>query len=235
MFGVAGRLDLIMPERSPAEYFIRPLQRSDREAVREICVSTAWLGEPGRGHIPDGWIWAEFWTRYFTDRAPRDSWVLCGAGDGRVVGYLMGASDVRRFDRYVPFLIPGIVLRAIRKRLIRRSETRAAVAAMLRSIACGEMSISPALARDYPATMHVDLLSEARGRRYGARLYELFERQMRSLGVAGIHGQTLSVNKPVAGFCRNAGFTLAARGPVCAFDHVEIQPIEILTWTKSLR
>jgi ribosomal protein L32 len=146
----------------------------------------------------------------------------------------MGTSDVRRFERYIPFLIPGIVLRAIRKRLLRRSETRAAVVAMSKSIACGEMSIPHRVARDYPATMHVDLLDEARGRHFGARLYKLFEKRMRSLGVAGIHGQTLSVNKPVAGFCENAGFTLTARSPIHAFDHVETEPIEILTWTKSL-
>ncbi len=115
-----------MPERSPAECFIRPLRRSDRRSVRDICVATAWLGDPGRGHIPDDWIWAEFWTRYFTDRDPQNSWTLCRGGDGRVVGYLMGTSDVRRFDRYIPFLIPGIVLRAIRKRLLRRPETRRA-------------------------------------------------------------------------------------------------------------
>ena len=224
-----------MPESRPIECFIRRLRRSDRGAVRDICVATAWLGGPGRGHVPDDWIWAEFWTRYFTDRELRSSWALCGAGDGRVVGYLMGTSDVRRFERYIPFLIPGIVLRAIRKRLLRRAETRRAVVAMLKSIAGGEMSIPPRLARDYPATMHIDLLGEARGRRLGARLYELFEGQMRSLGVAGIHGRILSVNKPIARFCRNAGFTLTARSPIHAFDHVETEPIEILTWTKPLR
>jgi len=159
-----------MPERSSMEFFIRPLRRSDRRSVRDICVATAWLGEGGDGHIPDDWIWAEFWTRYFTDREPQNSFALCGVGDGRVAGYLIGTSDVRRFDRYIPFLIPGIVLRAIRKRLIRRRETRAAAASMLKSIAGGEMSISPAMVRDYPATMHIDLLGEARGRGYGQAL-----------------------------------------------------------------
>jgi len=224
-----------MPARSSMGFFIRPLRRSDRRSVRDICVATAWLGEGGDGHIPDDWIWAEFWTRYFTDREPQNSFALCGVGDGRVAGYLIGTSDVRRFDRYIPFLIPGIVLRAIRKRLIRRRETRAAVASMLKSIAGGEMSISPVMVRDYPATMHIDLLGEARGRGYGARLYELFEGQMRSLGVAGIHARTLSVNRPISRFLGNTGFALIARGPIGAFDHIETEPIEILTWAKSLR
>jgi len=223
-----------MAERSNMECFIRPLQRSDRQAVRDICVATAWLGGPGRGHVPDGWIWAEFWTRYFTDRAPQNSWVLCNSGHRRVVGYLMGTDDVRRFDRYIPFLAPGIVLRAIRMRLLRRPDTRVAAVAMLKSLVRGEMSISPGLVRKYPATMHIDLLDEARGSRYGARLYELFAGRMESLGAAGIHAQTLSVNKPITRFCRNAGFTLANSKPIRAFQHVESEPIEILTWTRSL-
>jgi hypothetical protein len=216
------------------ECFIRPLRRADRGAVRDICVETAWLGGPGRGHIPDGWIWAEFWTRYFTDRNRRNSWVLCDSASGRVAGYLMGTDDVRRFDNYAPFLIPGIVLRAIRKRLIRRAETRAAVAAMLKSIACGEMSIPQTVVRDYPATMHIDLLDEARGRRYGVELYKLFVEQMQSLGVTGIHAQTLSVNEAITRFCESAGFTLTGVKPIGAFKHVESAPIDILTWTKPL-
>ena len=223
-----------MPEHSSMECFIRPLRPADRQAVRDICAATAWLGEPGSGHIPDSWIWAEFWTRYFTDRAPQNSWSLCDCVDRRVVGYLMGTDDASRFDHYMPFLIPGIVLRAIRKRLLRRVDTKAAVLAMLKSIASGEMSIPPAIARKYPATMHIDILAEARGRRYGAKLYELFVQRMLSLGVTGIHAQTLSVNKPITRFCGNAGFTLACSKTIGAFKHVESEPIEIFTWTKLL-
>jgi GNAT superfamily N-acetyltransferase len=223
-----------MPQRCTAKCFIRPLRRADRQAVRDICIQTAWLGGPGKGHIPDRWIWAEFWTRYFTDRAPQNSWVLCSPGDDRVVGYLTGTDDVRRFDAYTPFLAPGIILRAIRKRLLRWPDTRAAVVSMLKSIASGEMSIPPALVRDYPATMHIDLLAEARGRGYGVELYETFLRRMESLGVRGVHAQTLSVNEPITRFCRDAGFTLAGGKPIGAFEHAETEPIEILTWTKSL-
>ncbi|MCP4379052.1 MAG: GNAT family N-acetyltransferase [bacterium] len=224
-----------MSERLSAEYFIRPLRRSDRRAMRDICVATAWMGDPGAGHVPDGWIWAEFWTRYFTDREPQNSFALCDSGKECVAGYLMGTSDARRFDRYIPFLIPGIILRTIRKRLISRCQTRAGILAMLKSIVSGQMDIPPALVRQYPATMHIDMLPEARGQRYGVKLYELFVNKMLSLGVAGIHAQTLSVNKPITRFCQTAGFTLVASKPIEAFSHVEPDPIEILTWTKSLR
>jgi GNAT superfamily N-acetyltransferase len=145
----------------------------------------------------------------------------------------MGTDDVRRFDRYAPFLIPGIILRAIRRRLISRTATRAAALAMLKSIAGGQMAISASLIGQFPATMHIDLLPEARGRGYGVELYELFAEKMRCLGVSGIHAQTLSVNEPITRFCKNAGFTLADQKPIGAFEHVEPEPIDILTWTND--
>jgi len=193
------------------------------------------MGSPAPEHIPDDWIWAEFWTRYFTDREPRNSWVVCRTGDEQVIGYLTGTADIRRFDRYIPFLIPGIVLHAIRRRLLRRLASRRAIISMLRSLAAGEMSVPARVARDYPATMHVDLLPEARARGVAGRLYRLFVKRMRSLGATGIHAQTLSLNKAITRFCRNAGFTLAASRPIRAFDHVEAEPINIFTWTKPLR
>jgi len=192
------------------------------------------MGSPANEHIPDDWIWAEFWTRYFTDREPQNSWVVCHEGDAEVVGYLTGTADARRFDRYLPFLVPGIVFRTIRRRLLRRSASRKAIISILRSLAAGEMSVPDRIVRDYPATLHIDLLPEARARGLAGRLYRLFIRRMRSLGAAGIHAQTLSINKPITRFCRNAGFTLVAGRPIRAFVHVETEPIDIYTWTKPL-
>ena len=75
---------------------VRGYGRSDRQAVRGICAATCWMGEDRPELIPDDWVWAEYWTRYFTDEEPRHTWVACEAA-GRVVGYLTGTADERRF------------------------------------------------------------------------------------------------------------------------------------------
>jgi GNAT superfamily N-acetyltransferase len=54
---------------------VRPYRPGDRAAVREICVATAWHGGPAPERIGDEWLWAEFWTRYFTDVEPEHTWV----------------------------------------------------------------------------------------------------------------------------------------------------------------
>ena len=48
-------------------YIIRPYRRADRQSIRDICVATCWMGEYRPETIPDPWIFAEYWTRYFTD------------------------------------------------------------------------------------------------------------------------------------------------------------------------
>ena len=223
-----------MPTCDSQTHRIRPFRRSDRSAVREICIATAWLGRPAGRHIPDEWIWAEYWTRYFTDRQPQHAWVVERRADGRVVGYLTGTPDVRRFGRYVPFLLPGIVLRVIRKRLLRRPVSRRAILCLLRSLAAGEMRLPARVAQRYPAAFHMNLLPEARRRGLGARLFETFRDRMRCLGVGGIHAQTLSLNEPIQRFCRRAGFRLLAATALHAFRHTDPEPMHLLTWLLPL-
>lgn len=215
-------------------YRIAPFHKVDRSAVREICAAAAWLGEPAPERIADEWIWAEFWTRYFTDREPANSWVVRRADDGAAAGYLTGTADVARFDRYTPFLLPGIVCRAVRKRLMRHPEPRRAILGLLRSFAAGELALPPGVADAFPATFHLNLLPEARRRGFGRALLETFLDRMRKLGVAGIHAQPLSVNEPIERLLQRTGFRCVASGPCGAFAHVDPTPMAIRTWVLGL-
>ena len=210
------------------------MRPEDRAAVRRICAATAWMGEPSPERIADEWIWSEFWTRYFADRERRSSWVVERAGDGRVVGYLTGTADVRRFDRYGLFLLPGIVLRVIRRRLIRRRASRRAILSLLRSVSAGELDLPRGIAGEYPATFHANLLAEARGCGSGSALLGAFLDRMRSMGAPGVHAQPLSVNRPVQRLLRRAGFRCVAGRPLHAFAHVDARPIEVLTCVLRL-
>ena len=124
---------------------IRSYRPSDREAVREICAATGWMGEFDLKRIADEWIWAEYWTRYFTDVDPLFTWVIDRRGVGQVAGYLTGLPDVRCFERYIRRIIPGIVRRVIRGRLMQRAESRGAILGMLRSLLRGEARVPEAV------------------------------------------------------------------------------------------
>lgn len=218
---------------SDEQYVIRPYRPSDRPAVRDICVKTCWLGQYDPRRIPDDWIWAEYWTRYFTDREPENTWVVAASGGG-VVGYLSGTSDVRRFERYVKHLAPGIVWRVLRRRLMRKRDSRRAILGMGGSLLRGELRLPPGVAGSHPATWHFNLLPEARGAGVGSRLFALFLARMKALGVPGIHSQPLSVNAAVGRILAKNGFRLLASWPVRTYRHIDPQPIELETWVREI-
>ncbi|MFW6132656.1 MAG: N-acetyltransferase family protein [Planctomycetota bacterium] len=208
-------------------YRIRPFHRDDRKAVRRICASCAWLGRPDSTHTLDADIWAEFWTRYFTDCEPQHTWVV-EHGDS-VVGYLTGTTNAACVDRYLPRLIPSIVWRAARARLLRRPERRALVHGMLASLARGELAVPPEVRRAAPATFHVNLLAEARARGLGTSLIRTCLDRMRRLGVPGVHVQIMSHNAAAIRCAERLGFRPAGVRRLTAYARVDPQPIDVHT------
>ena len=217
------------PDNAPP-WTIRPYRPSDRDAVRRICAATCWMGQYRRDLIPDDWVWAEYWTRYFTDVEPRHTHVAVSNADHQVGGYLMGTCDVRRFQSYAPRILPGIAWHVIRHRLMRQRASRRAITTMVRSMLLEGDSLPERLAKRYPATWHFDLLPAARGSGLGGLLYRRFFKQMRKLNVPGIHGQILSLNHAVRQFLPRLGFVLAHSAPTSAFRHIIAEPVEIQTW-----
>ncbi|HOW18207.1 MAG TPA: GNAT family N-acetyltransferase [Phycisphaerae bacterium] len=205
-----------------------------RAAVRRICVATAWMGEPAPDRIADDWIWAEFWTRYFTDREPRHTWVVEDIRHRQAVGYLMGTADAAQVERYAAFLVPGILYRVCRRRLLRRAAPRRALLAMARSLLSGELDVPARVRRRYPGTLHIDLLPQARGRGFASRLFRLYIDRMRQLGVPGVHAQSLGANEAIAAFNRRAGFRLIDTRPIHALAGVDARPVTISTWVLPL-
>src|SRR6516164_5907732 len=70
-------------------FLIRGYRRSDREAVRKLCCSTGFLGEPIDPVYEDRELFADFLTTYYTDHEPESSFVL--ELDGEICGYLLGS------------------------------------------------------------------------------------------------------------------------------------------------
>jgi len=214
-------------------YIIRPYRRGDRQAVRDICAATCWMGEYRPELIGDDWLWAEYWTRYFTDVEPRHTWIVQRTIDGEVLGYLTGTVDERRFFRYAWRIMPGIVAHVTRRRLVRNPVARRAILSMLRAMML-DKSCPEAILREFPATWHFDLLPEGRRMRAGFELVRTFLNRMKALGIAGVHGEPLSLNRGVGVFLRRLGFHLAHSRATRAFAHVEQQPVAIETWVKKL-
>ncbi len=216
-----------------AEYAIRPYRRGDRQAVRDICVATCWMGEYRPDVIGDDWLWAEYWTRYFTDRQPRFAWVVVGLG-GNVAGYLTGTPDVDRFEAYAPYLLGGIIARILRKRLISSRRSRLALLGFVRSALRGEMALPAAVRRECPATWHFNLLPAARRRGLGSAMLGMFLDRLRQVGCPGLHGQMISSNAAAVAVYRRIGMRMVRSSPLTAFAHAIGQPLQLHTYAMPL-
>ena len=56
---------------SGAGAIIRAYRPSDRDAVRDIACRTAFRNRGFESLVPDAELFADYWTRYYTDYEPR--------------------------------------------------------------------------------------------------------------------------------------------------------------------
>jgi GNAT superfamily N-acetyltransferase len=191
---------------------IRLYQPADRQAVWGIACDTADHGNPVENFFPDRNVVAEMLMRYYTDYEPQALWVA--EYESKVVGYLSGCLDSRRYSRVMAWrILPGACARAILRGLLWRRETfnifKAAIRSLLRAGLRGDMPLS-----DYPAHLHINLRDGFRGQRLGARLIERFIDQAKSAGIKGVHASVLDDNITASRFFTRVGFNLLRRYPV---------------------
>jgi len=99
------------PPVKAAQRIIRPYQPKDREAVRDICADTGFLGKPINTVFEDRELFADYLTRYYTDLEPASTFV-CEV-DGEVKGYVMGSRFPKRKALYEMWLLPVLLFRGL--------------------------------------------------------------------------------------------------------------------------
>jgi GNAT superfamily N-acetyltransferase len=181
---------------------VRRYEPRDRVAVREICCDTADAGASVERFFPDREVFADVITRYYTDFAPDTTLVAEQAG--RVVGYLTGCFDTRRFLRTMALrIVPAALLKA----LLHGSLWHRFVRQNLRLP--NSQRRQPLV--DYPAHFHLNLHAGYRGQGTGRQLLEKFLEHARQAGVTGIHAGVSEVNAAGRKFFECAGFVAVGR------------------------
>ncbi|MFB3918966.1 MAG: N-acetyltransferase family protein [Candidatus Velamenicoccus archaeovorus] len=181
---------------------IRKYIPNDRPAVRRISVQTALMGDPGTVFFDDDETLADALTIYFTDHEPGSCFVaVCG---GKVAGYVLGATDVRRMDKIfgtkiLPFLLPKAFRRGT---FLCRKNLRFLFHVFL-SLLKGEFR-TPVFSEEYPAALHINIDKEFRALGIGSKLIHVYLDYLKKEGVAGVHFATMS--EKAAGFFEKNGF-----------------------------
>ena len=185
---------------------VRPFRREDEPAVRAICVENARLPEAARH---EDWVFADYWTRYYTRREPEHVWVA--EKDGVVVGYLTAAFDTTRHNREMRSrVLPGLLLRMSVRGTIMHMPSR--LFFLKRWATWSAPDPEPAgLLETFPAYLHVNLRDGARGLGLGAALMEACLAEATRAALPGIHLKTLETNAGAIRFFERMGFSLVGK------------------------
>ena len=194
------------------EVRIRAYEPRDRAAVRRLCCETALRGEPMDSLFSDREVVADLLTRYYTDYEPGTAGVAECAG--RVVGYLTGCLDRRRYQRLqIAWVIPRASLRAIAGGALGRRETRRLLRAALRTWRLGG-AWPLRIPGDYQGHLHVNIERQLRGRQIGERLVTRFLQQAAAARIRGVYATVRGDNPSACRFFERIGFAPVARAVI---------------------
>jgi len=188
---------------------IRPYEPRDREAVRAICLETAY-GGGGEGVIDPGLL-VDLMTRAYTDFAAGALWVA--EREARVVGYLAGGFDEERLRRtQVRRVVPAAVGRSLARGLLWRRELWRLLGDLPGYLSEARRSESPD-EEGYPGHLHINLRAEARGAALGSRMVERFLKEARERGLPGVRAVVYETNASARRFFERLGFHSLGRQP----------------------
>ena len=159
---------------------------------------------------------------YYTDYEPQAVWVA--AHQGRVVGYLTGCLNSRRYKRImIYYLAPRAILKAVgRGDLLLRQTWR-----VLRAVAktCVRGGFYRHVPHElYPGHLHVNVEGGFRGHHLGSRLVERFCEQAKAAGLTGVYASVRGDNLSAKGFFEQMGFTVLSR-------HITMRPTAVVDQT----
>ncbi|MCL4446581.1 MAG: GNAT family N-acetyltransferase [Actinobacteria bacterium] len=185
---------------------MRPYAPSDRDAVREVCYMTGFMGDPADWWWRDFESFADMWTKYYTDREPESTFVI--DIDGVAVGYLTPSTySERAWD-------PGAVAarHAIRRLCMFRPGTAGTIWRSISDVAIDKIvgrggPPKPFNDSRWPSHLHINMLEVARGKGFGRQLVNTWLERLRERGSPGCYLETMFENTSAIAFFESVGFT----------------------------
>jgi RimJ/RimL family protein N-acetyltransferase len=213
------------------KYRVRPYQPADREAVRQICADTGFMGNPVDAIFTDREVFADFFTRYYTDYEPDNALVTEDAETGKVVGYLLGCVRFRyqawkQLELMVLRTIPKVVFRYLTGRYNKASRK------FLHWVVFRSIKETPPAPRQ-SAHFHINLLAAYRNGGAGREMIFTFFDMANRWGVPRIYGQIQTRDERRTSFYTRYGFREWSRRRITKFDHYESKPVYVSTLFKD--
>ncbi len=218
-----------MSLNEPLKTIIRSFTAVDRSALRKICADTAFMGEPVERFLASRELFADWATFFYTEYEPES--IFLAEHNGKVIGYIMGCRDERRYY--------AIFWQKVIPRLLRRSlpflwagyGERVFLYNLLKSFLRGEFK-RPDFSKSYPAHLHINIDNNFRGMGIGSLLMNRF---LEYLSACHIHAVRLAtMSKKAYHFFEASGFIRLYLKRVTYFDYLLNGPLDMRIYGKRL-
>lgn len=177
---------------------IRKMKADDRQAVEHICLATASQFLNSTAKMQEYTLL--LYNRYYT-RVTEHSFVAVNADD-EPIGYILCAPD---YEKYRKSFCEN-ELRSIKK-----------LGMMKYFSAKSEVLSMKKWADDFPAHLHIDILSEYQHMGIGKRLMQELIDDLKNAGVRGVMLAVSASNKNAIAFYEKCGFTAVSHGAGIVF------------------
>ena len=209
-------------------FTIRSFRSSDREAVRALCCSTGFLGEPIDPVYEDRELFADFLTTYYTDWEPESSFVIEKAGEIR--GYLLGSRKPLRNQLYSFWQNVSLFLKALTRYFRYNAASRRFVWWILMN---GWREV-PAAPRRVPH-FHINLLPDARKMSTTRALMSAYLSYLYRCGEKRVYGQIVTFeSRRGEQMFERYGFKVLNRAEITKYKAFYPQSVYLSTVIKNL-
>ncbi|RYO53665.1 hypothetical protein AA0116_g10780 [Alternaria tenuissima] len=198
-----------MPTRTP---FVRVYDPStDYQNGLHVFLTTI---DPGLDREPARTVGSHLWYKVYADVTPETCHVL-DDGDGRVVGYCIGAVDTTSFaqrwrDVFTPTIDPKLVPHPNIQTgdpQMERQDVKHFRKAVYEAD-CSMLQPWPQMLERYPAHLHIDILPEYQRKGWGSALMTSFLGTAKSSGAVGVHLDMVQSNTSARAFYEKVGFQI---------------------------
>jgi hypothetical protein len=213
---------------SDNSFTIRSYRKTDREAVRQLCCNTGFLGAPIDPVYEDRKLFADFLTTYYTDWEPESSFVIEIGGEIR--GYLLGSRKPLCNQLYSFWQNVSLFLKALTRCFRYNAASRRFVLWILMN---GWREV-PAAPRRVPH-FHINLLPDARKMSTTRALMSAYLSYLYRCGEKRVYGQIVTFeSRRGEQMFERYGFKVLNRAEITKYKAFYPQSVYLSTVIKNL-
>jgi hypothetical protein len=166
---------------------IRPYSSEDKQTIREICKRTAFRNRGYELLFEDGELFADYWTEYYLKY--ESDLCFVAEKENKVVGYLLGCSDSRKFLYIMKKrILPKIIIKLIWRLLTIQYRNKKTYRYIYWTFVKSWREVLPIPYKKFPAHYHSNILPEGAFRQGFSQLLFRFLDELESRDIPGLYG-----------------------------------------------